>query len=763
MKNLPPFLLITILTVYFCYRKAETTTSIDRGNYGVIDWDNFGYYLYLPAIFIYDDIKLVDNVWVKEAQQKYSLSSNYYQAHRIENRNHIIQYTAGMAFLYSPAFFVGHQIAKLSSYPADGFSTPYQIAVLLQSFLIVFLGLFYLRKLALCYFTDLLSTIIIVLICVGTNYLQIVAANISSPHVYLFGFYAALLYLIHLWHKNPKLKYSALIGLLSALMILSRPNELLFLLVPVLWLGGQFKTYQQKALFFWNNKKHFFAIGVPLALFGLVQPLYWHYTTGEWIFDSYTNEDFKLLSPYLKEYLFSYKKGWLLYTPIMIFGLIGLLVTVKKNRGMGVPFLLFMVLNIWVLSSWDCWWYADSYSQRSIVQSYPIFLLPFGYLIQELSFSMKRIKVPIIILLTALVGLNIFQVWQFENGIIHSQRMTKEYYWSIVGETNFYHANRTLLEPDRSVNYLPEERPQKHKLIYSETFSNENSKDVLLGELYVKEEGHLILSAQNKRSDVVQFAFKDISDTSYSYVISRIRFKSDYDAKANPFGIEFNMIDAKSGKSYKKVYRGVEHIDWFQKGSWSNMDLVVIPPFMRNENDSIRVSVVLKGNQPVQIDNFSVEVLDPSALPDLKTRTYYNDYHTLKIGKWSKPSLMRENKGYEVVDSTYQYSSTLSLPIEQINSYDSIRVLINTNLKYNYSGGGIVVSVGSETDNYFYETIPLVRNSDKWEKKVMVINLPQNISSKEAILKVYVWNKSSDPIFIRDIRVVLTNATQGYN
>ncbi|MDA9312141.1 hypothetical protein N9515_05270 [Vicingaceae bacterium] len=127
-----------------------------------------------------------------------------------------------------------HQIAKLTSYPADGFSKPYQIAVLLQLFLIVFLSLFFFRKLALSYFKDQLSTLLILLLCVGTNYLQIVAANISSPHVYLFGFYAALLYLVHQWHKKPQLNYSVLIGPFSAIMILSRPNELLFLLVPAL-------------------------------------------------------------------------------------------------------------------------------------------------------------------------------------------------------------------------------------------------------------------------------------------------------------------------------------------------------------------------------------------------------------------------------------------------------------------------------------------------------------------------------------------------
>lgn len=125
MKNVISFFLTIGLTSYFCYKKVETTSSFERGNYGVIDWDNFGYYMSLPATFIYGDLKLKDNVWVKEAQRKYGLSSNYYQAHGIENGNHIVQYTAGMAFLYSRAFFASHLAATWSSYPADGLSQPH--------------------------------------------------------------------------------------------------------------------------------------------------------------------------------------------------------------------------------------------------------------------------------------------------------------------------------------------------------------------------------------------------------------------------------------------------------------------------------------------------------------------------------------------------------------------------------------------------------------------------------------------------------------
>ena len=217
-----------------------------------------------------------------------------------------------------------------------------------------------------------------------------------------------------------------------------------------------------------------------------------------------------------------------------------------------------------------------------------------------------------------------------------------------------------------------------------------------------KEEGSRILSNENRKSKIVQFAFRDISDITFSYLISRIRFKSEYDAKLNPFGIEFNMIDGKRWKSYRRVYRGVENNDWFERGSWGALDLVVIPPFMRRENDSVRINVFLKGNDPVQIDTFSIEVFDPSFFSKSEQLTYYNDYNTIIIGNRSKATSILEGKGYELVDSTHQYSSTLSFSISELDGRNSIEIELNANLEHNYSGGGVVVSVGNEEESCFY-------------------------------------------------------------
>ena len=754
MKSKVSFILILLVSIFVVFQKIKITTSINQGNYGVIDWDNYGYYVYLPAIFIYNDLKLKDDSWVLETQKKYKLSSNFYQAHQLENGNRVIQYTSGMAFLYSPGFVVGHITALIyEKYEADGFSQPYQVAILIQSFLMVFLGLFFLRKLGLLYFSDLITTFSILCIVLGTNYFQLTPGNIASPHVYLFVAYSFLLFYIIKWHQSPTIKKALAIGIAAALMILSRPNELLFLIIPLFLIAGQFNTMKEKFIFLLNNKSQLLALVLPLIIFGVIQPIYWYMVTGEVFYDSYKNEDFKLLNPYLSEYLFSYKKGWLLYTPLMVFGLLGLYFVIKRNKSLGVLITVFMTLNVWVLSSWDCWWYADSFSQRSIVQSYPIFLFSFGYLFNEFQHNLKPVRIIIYGIMIFMVGLNIFQTFQFNQSIIHQSLMTKEYYWNVFGITNFNAANRLLLDADRNINYLPEKHISKQSLIYTEEFSNgEQTYFEENGKSYFNE-GSLVLNTQNRTSKKVTFAYKDIADSSYCYLVARVRFKSDYSVKENPFGIEYRTIDSYNGKGYGYKYRGAENIDWFHIGDWISMDLVVIPPFLRYKEDSIQLNLVYFGNQSVEVDRLSIEVLDPSTKSDLEKMVFYQDYHTISGPEWSNPRKQIGDKKFELIDSLFEYSGTLQMPLKSLKGKTLLEVHAKVSLDQSNYTTSAVVSVSKGAESLYYKSFPILSERQGWEMLKFEYQLPKNLP-EDAEIKVYLWNKSVQQTLIKSIKVI---------
>ena len=94
----------------------------------VTTWDAFGYYMYLPGMFIYHDVTQLK--WLPGIDKKYGVTGgDGIQAEMQKNGNYAFKYLGGVAMMEAPLFFIGDQVAKHSSYPADGFSKPYQYAL----------------------------------------------------------------------------------------------------------------------------------------------------------------------------------------------------------------------------------------------------------------------------------------------------------------------------------------------------------------------------------------------------------------------------------------------------------------------------------------------------------------------------------------------------------------------------------------------------------------------------------------------------------
>src|SRR5688572_28370818 len=108
---------------FFYYPKWQMAKSE-----ATISWDVSGYYMYLPAFFIYKDVK--EFKFKDEVRNKYEFTSDFQQAYIHEKSgNHVLKYSAGQALQFLPFFTAGHLAAKILDYPADGFSLPYQFAI----------------------------------------------------------------------------------------------------------------------------------------------------------------------------------------------------------------------------------------------------------------------------------------------------------------------------------------------------------------------------------------------------------------------------------------------------------------------------------------------------------------------------------------------------------------------------------------------------------------------------------------------------------
>lgn len=395
----------------------------------VIEHDVHNYYAYLPAQFIYNDIK------IEKSDYQYGDDLYWFWPSLTPDGKRVFKMTMGLSVLYSPFFFVAHGYALLSDYPANGFSEPYKIFLLLSAIFYLLIGLDFLRKILLHYgFTDKITAITILLIGLGTNLLAYSSQSAPVSHVYNFCLFAVFIFYTIKWHETQSIKNTIVVGLLIGLITLVRPSNVVIAIFFIFYETSSFRIFKEKIILY---KKKIFFLFLMIFLSFLVwvpQFVYWKITTGNFLFYSYTDEGFFFSNPKIIDGLFSFRKGWLVYTPIMTFALIGIFLMKDTLKKLRFPVIFFFLANIYVIFSWWCWWYGGTYGQRSLIESYALLAIPFASFVKFM--FEKKWYYNVLFYCTALffIWLNIFQTYQFEYHSLHWDSMSKKLYFKQFGK-----------------------------------------------------------------------------------------------------------------------------------------------------------------------------------------------------------------------------------------------------------------------------------------------------------------------------------------
>jgi hypothetical protein len=421
----------------------------------ILVWDVYGYSQYLSAGFIYKDIK--DPVELYEIDSIYSPTggSHYYGRHcaTVGCKSVAFKYTMGNAVMMAPFYLTAHAITRNSnSFPADGYSEPYQFAVSLSTLFWATCGLSVLALLLLRWFTPVVTGITILLIGLGTNYFYYASLESGMTHIPAFFCFALALLAMFKWLEQKSWLYAGIFGLTTGLVALIRLPDLVFGIIPALLFVKAFFEAHGK------DKKTLFLqaamVVVVIATVFAPQMVYWKYVAGTWFHYSYLDERFYFNDPHVMDGLFSYRKGWLLYTPVMLFALAGIAVAVVKDRWLGIGILLYTAVNIYVVFSWQTWWYGGSFGARALIQSYAILAIPLAYVITALipafgsgKRGSKTLASAVVVLLVFFTALNLFQTYQYKVGTLHYDSMSKKAYWEIIGKIRL-----TKEEYDRAYN-----------------------------------------------------------------------------------------------------------------------------------------------------------------------------------------------------------------------------------------------------------------------------------------------------------------------
>jgi hypothetical protein len=117
-----------------------------------------------------------------------------------------------------------------------------------------------------------------------------------------------------------------------------------------------------------------------------------------------------------------------------LLALLGLLPLFRTNRYLFTGILCYILLTIYIISSWWCWNYGFSYGPRAFIESFPIFFFPFAFLLDGSSLLLKKGLITISILICFL---NLFQIYQATNGILDSDFKTdRRGYWNVFLRTD---------------------------------------------------------------------------------------------------------------------------------------------------------------------------------------------------------------------------------------------------------------------------------------------------------------------------------------
>lgn len=382
------------------------------------------YYQYLPALFLYNDLafRFYDTL-PQDLKDRMAICP-------FENDKAIGKMTIGLSIINLPSFAIAHFIGHWTG-KADGYSWPYQWAIAITAFIFLGLGIYYTQKILLLYFSPLVTGITVVLLVLATNILAYITLNPGMTHTISFGLVAMLLYFTDAFYRKPSFSLAVKTSLLIGIISLIRPSNALVGLLFLLWGCTSFESVKRRIVFLIRNYRFTCILAGGILLVWLPQMIYWKWVTGSYMFYTYgfKGERFFFNHPQIINILFSFRNGWLVYSPLMLFALIGFYFLWKDKNRNSLSITIFFILFLYVISSWWCWWYGGAFGGRSFIDIYPVMAFPLAAFIRRSGRTPGWIRIILLFLAAFLIHLNYYQTWQYSKGIIHWSGMTQEAYW----------------------------------------------------------------------------------------------------------------------------------------------------------------------------------------------------------------------------------------------------------------------------------------------------------------------------------------------
>jgi hypothetical protein len=591
MKNLyryTPGLILACYILIFIFFK-HPANSWER----VINSDGKGYYAYLPAIFIYHDL---DYHFIEYYEAKYYPSDKFvFKEFRVKTVGGIVNKCfPGLAILWLPFFFVAHLLSQMAGFEPDGYSLLYQYSIAFAALFYLWLGCRFLFNLITrIHANEKLAAFITLTIGLGTNLIYYTIIEGSMTHVYSFALVTLFLYsTFNLFFRKTN-GWFILSAVLFSLIVLIRPvNGLIILLMPFMRSLAMLTGNQSEKLR-WQKRDLITGFTMMLILFAIPLIL-WHLQTGKWIVYSYGDEHFNFSDPHFFSILFSYNRGWFVYTPIAFIALAGFPRLFKADRQSFFWLCGFLVIFIFISSCWWMWYYASKCGQRIFVD----FLSLTGILLSFLFLSLqnkRKLKTGMTILIFLLIGLNLLQFYQHSRWIFPSIDIDRKTYWNA-----FF-----SLHPVARAN-IPDEAIIKRETMFndmekSQGWMNEWTITNLMAHSLRK-------SSLITRSHPYSAGLSTDLDSLFTSGNKIIRISAMVLSLGSTSGASLVADFSSGGKS--KYYKGFYIEPFARPGKWTKIETAFYVPHDLLEKANVKIYFYLpQKSVPLFIDDMTIDFL----------------------------------------------------------------------------------------------------------------------------------------------------------
>ena len=387
-----PALAILALTAA-CLVIFGATLPLPRVDDQLVGSDGVKYYVYLPSVLIDGDLDFTDEY--QHFYRTHPETADYLVADLTPTGIPANRFGIGPAILWSPFFLAAHLLAMLFAalgfeVATDGYGAIYQVSVLAGSIVYGGLGAWLCFRVALRIASREAALAATLLIILAGNLVYYLTVEPSMSHP-LSMFASAAFFHVCLTSRAqaPKVdQHAVALGSLVGLMALIRPQDGLFLLLPIV---DQALTASHRGRGAWVS---WLASSASMATTAFVvflpQLMVWQWLNGGLLRSGYHQEfDVLFHSPFssLLPVLVSAQRGLFTWHPIFLLAVAGLWLLLRRHapwqgvamsprrRTFAMLGLTGLLIQWLVISSWHEWTQGDAFGGRMFIVCSPILVI----------------------------------------------------------------------------------------------------------------------------------------------------------------------------------------------------------------------------------------------------------------------------------------------------------------------------------------------------------------------------------------------------